>query len=151
MTDEQMPDPSPDYAYKTIRSIAFSFIAGATIFAFLSIWLNEGGGRIAPDVYDYVWLVIALLLIGSAVSLWRRKVIPLLPRGGVHSVPPETTVMAGVQTGLIIVWVPLELAALAGLELYFLRESYIGLMVGLGVVWIGVLSTRPRRAWFGLR
>lgn len=133
--------------FRTSASLGFAMANGAFLFSLVALYLNRGAGVWEVTTLGQVWMGVASLCLVASRYFWSRKVAPELPP--VHPGRTEWRSNASaLNTGLILVWAPLELAALFGLILYQLSESYVGLVGGLGFVFFGVFLTRPRRHWF---
>ena len=143
---------TPEILYKTAWSTAIGLFNGPTLFAIVClVWINRGEVRLASDMYDGLWALLALLAASGATAVWRRRVESCLPRSGTVAMEPDVSELQALTTGLVVTWWILDFASMAGILLYFVRQSLIGLAGGLAIVWIGVWLTRPRRAWYGLR
>jgi F0F1-type ATP synthase membrane subunit c/vacuolar-type H+-ATPase subunit K len=142
---------SPEGAYRTSSLIAFALVLGATLYAIVALFLQRGAGHLSFDTMTTVWLAFSVATVAAARLLWARLVVPALPRMGWRTEPISVRDAGRIQSGLIVIWGLLEGAALFGLVVYSVSGSYITLAGALAVLFIGLLATRPRRAFFGLR
>jgi hypothetical protein len=142
---------SPEGVYRTSSLIAFALVMGPTLYAIVALFLQHGAGHLSFDMMTIVWIAFTVATIAAARLLWGKLVEPALPRMGWRTEPISVGDAGRIQSGLIVTWGLLEGSALFGLVVYSVAGSYITLAGALVVLFIGLLATRPRRAYFGLR
>jgi hypothetical protein len=146
----QGPGPrSPDQAILMMRIIGISLGTGVTLFAFVGWFLHQQQDAITTDLDPGLafngFLVMFLLATAGAIFVFRRRVAPIIER-------PKRDAdwqarAAEIQTGLIITWALVEGGALVGEVVYFLTGNAVAGVVGVLLIWGGVLATWPKREW----
>ncbi len=146
----QNPGPrSPEQAILMMRIIGLSLGTGVTLFAFVSWFMHQQDNPIGDFVYGDLayngFLALAVLVSLGALFFWRVRLAPLLEEPTREG--DWQARAARIQTGLIITWALVEGGALVGEVVYFLTGNWVAGVLGLVLIWGGVLMTWPKQEW----
>lgn len=154
MAQNPMPS-SPEQALQVSRIIAIALVAGVTLFAAVTWFIQQERKPAITETSEllfYVFLGVAFASASAAMVIWRSMVAPHIE--GAHRAHDTTTAMdpiartSALQTGLIVTWAVLEGAAMLGVVAYFIDGKGLAGSLAVLLMWIGVGLTWPRREWF---
>lgn len=138
---------SPEAAIRTLRLIGIALATGVTLFGAVSWVLLRGA--LAPPAEDpmllYLWIALGTTMAAAAMVVWRGQVVPHLSRTGEAGDWRERA--ARIQTGAIITWSLVEMAALLGVVVYFLDGHALAGGGGVLLMWAALALTWPRMEW----
>lgn len=138
----------------TARGIATALIVGCCLFWLTGVWVVGRLGPVAPLpaatelMLFEIWVAVAVAGLASA-WLFRGRALRALERAAGSREPAHAErALAEIQTFLIIAWALCEAPALFSGVLFLLGGNARIALLGAFVLFIGMVGSFPRAAWF---